>query len=154
MTAKNFFLIILLYGVGYIFDFIYQSNYFPIHFVIITTALIFIFGEKYLNDMSKIIIGTTATILVVNMLFPIQTKKCSIVDDWVYPNYENATGAFKFNSDKSFSYSSTFFSITRYGTWKKLDDCTYLLTYQNGDTQTVSISNDTFDIGETVYIRY
>jgi len=86
------------------------------------------------------------------------STNCSIVDDWVYPNYENATGAFKFMSNKSFNYSSTFFSITRYGTWKKVDECTYLLIYQNGDTQTVSISgdkyNDMFYIGETGYIRY
>ena len=86
------------------------------------------------------------------------STNCSIVDDWVYPNYENATGAFKFMSNKSFNYSSTFFSITRYGIWKKVDECTYLLIYQNGDTQTVSISgdkyNDMFYIGETGYIRY
>ena len=86
--------------------------------------------------------------------FGIVNQKCSIVDDWVYPNYDNATGAFKFNSDKSFNYSSTFFSISRYGTWEKVDECTYLLIYQNGDTQTVSISNDMFYIGETGYIRY
>jgi antitoxin component YwqK of YwqJK toxin-antitoxin module len=79
---------------------------------------------------------------------------CSIVDDWVYPNYENATRAFKFMSDKSFNYSSTSFSITRYGTWKKVGECTYLLTYQNGDNQVVSISNDMFYIFATRYIRY
>lgn len=70
MTAKNFFLIILLYGVGYINDFIYQSKYFPIHFVIITTALIFFFGEKYLNNISKKIIVFISTVLTIYFLFP------------------------------------------------------------------------------------
>ena len=64
-------------------------------------------------------------VIVLFLILACSNNKCLIVGDWVYPNYENATGAFKFNSDKSFNYSSIFFSITRYGTWEKVDECTY-----------------------------
>ena len=74
--------------------------------------------------------------------------------DWVYPNYENASAAFKFNSDNTFNYSSVFFNITRYGTWEQLDNCSFKLTYQNGDIKTINISNSSFYIGETRYIKY
>ncbi len=78
----------------------------------------------------------------------------SISFDWVYPNFENATAAFKFNSDNTFNYSSVFFNITRYGTWEQLDNCSFKLTYQNGDSKTINISNNSFYIGETRYIKY
>ena len=127
MNAKNFFLIILLYGVGYIFDFIYQSNYFPIHFVIITTSLIFIFGEKYLNNISKKIIGTTATILVVNMLFPIQTFLKGINS-----NSSNC-------SEYTVESSALSYARANYGAGASATGCTF-------NTGTVRKSGDTYSV--------
>ena len=73
--------------------------------------------------------------------------------DWVYPDYNDAVGAFKFSSDKSFNYSTTLFGgATRDGTWKALDNCSFELSYTNGDTKVITISNDnTFQIGSTTY---
>mgnify|MGYP001189230006 CR=1 FL=1 len=76
--------------------------------------------------------------------------------DWVYPDYNNAVGAFKFSSDKSFNYSTTMFGgVTRYGTWKSLDHCSFELKYSNGDIKVITISNGrTFKIGSTTYYAY
>ena len=76
--------------------------------------------------------------------------------DWVYPDYNDAVGAFKFSSDKSFNYSTTLFGGgTRYGTWKALENCSFELSYTNGDTKVITISNgNTFQIGNTTYYAY
>ena len=76
--------------------------------------------------------------------------------DWVYPDYNDAVGAFKFSSDKSFNYSTTLFGgATRDGTWKALDNCSFELSYTNGDTKVITISTgNTFQIGNTTYSAY
>ena len=76
--------------------------------------------------------------------------------DWVYPDYDNAVGAFKFSSDKSFNYSTILFGgATRYGTWKALENCSFELSFTNGDTKVITISNNnTFQIGDTTYYKY
>jgi hypothetical protein len=71
--------------------------------------------------------------------------------DWVYPDYDNAVGALKFSWDKSFIL---FEGGTRYGTWKALENCSFELSFTNGDTKVITISNDnTFQIGNTTYHR-
>ena len=74
--------------------------------------------------------------------------------DWAYPNFDDATAAFKFNSDYTFNYSNTYTNTTRYGTWKIIDNCSYQLKFRNGDMKTVYISGDSFNIGSTKYKKY
>ena len=74
--------------------------------------------------------------------------------DWVYPNFDNATAAFKFNSNNTFNYSNTYTNTSRYGKWKSINDCAYQLKYRNGNVQTIYISGDSFTIGSTEYRKY
>lgn len=75
--------------------------------------------------------------------------------DWVYPDYNNAVGAWKFSSDNTFSYSTTLFGGgTRRGTWTELGGGSFQLNYDNGDIVTIHISDGTFNIGNTTYSRY
>jgi hypothetical protein len=75
--------------------------------------------------------------------------------DWVYPDYNNAVGAWKFSSDKTFNYSTTLFGGgTRRGTWTELGNGSFQLNYDNGDIVEIYVSGGTFNIGNTTYYRY
>ena len=84
------------------------------------------------------------------------SSSCSSLSDgdWAYPNFDNATAAFKFNSNNTFNYSNTYTNTTRYGTWESIDNCSYQLKYRNGDMKTIYISGDSFTIGSTKYKKY
>ena len=123
--------------------------------------------QEYMSEWSNIVNDDLKGIIQlkalefkrdINIFFAFDTGSGSCTDitngDWVYPDLDNTTAAFKFNSDNTFNYSSTYFLTTRYGTWESFGDCSYEIKYQNGDKKVLYISGDTFNIGNTEYRKY
>ncbi len=85
-------------------------------------------------------------------------SSCSDYDltsvDWVYPNYSNASAAWKFNSGGDFNYSSTYFNTSRNGSWTRSGCNVTLYYYDTGERKTINISGDKFTIGSTTYRAY
>ncbi len=111
--------------------------------------------DKKLNENIVDMIKFDAEGLAYFQLF-LNPSSCSSLTggDWAYPNFDNATAAFKFNSNNTFNYSNTYTNTTRYGTWKSIDDCSYQLKYGNGDIRILYISDNSFTIGSTKYKKY
>ena len=89
---------------------------------------------------------------------PSNYSSCSDYDlvsvDWVYPDYNNAQAAWKFNSGGTFNYSSIYFNTTRYGSWTR-NGCNVTLYYSDtGESKTINISSNRFTIGSTTYKAY
>ena len=79
-------------------------------------------------------------------------EDCLIGYDWCYPNCNNATGAWKFNSDNSFNYSSTMFGgMYNTGTWTMNEDGNININGRNG-SQTLEMPDcNTLKVGTTLY---
>ena len=79
-------------------------------------------------------------------------EDCLIGYDWCYPNCNNATGAWKFNSDNSFNYSTTMFGgMYNTGTWTMNEDGNININGRNG-SQTLEMPDcNTLKVGTTLY---
>lgn len=113
---------------------------------------------KWLRWLSTpIIFPLLAFLLAVSLIGCSGSAEDTLVGyDWVYPDMDNAMGAWKFSSDGTFNYSTTAFGgMTRTGTWKDVGDSKVELDYDDGGTGKLEItSSTTFKVGSTTYNRY
>jgi hypothetical protein len=88
-------------------------------------------------------------------------KDCLISYDWKYPSGDNPSGAWKFHSDQTFSYSSTLFGgLSTWGTWDVLTNEQILIHYTRTninnipEDQILLLSDcNSFTIGSTTYLK-
>ena len=113
---------------------------------------------KWLRWLSTpIIFPLLAFLLAVSLIGCSGSAEDTLVGyDWVYPDMDNAMGAWKFSSDGTFNYSTTAFGgMTRTGTWKDVGDSKVELDYDDGGTGELAITSSTaFKVGSTTYNRY
>lgn len=113
---------------------------------------------KWLRWLSTpIIFPLLAFLLAVSLIGCSGSAEDTLVGyDWVYPDMDNAMGAWKFSSDGTFNYSTTaFVGMTRTGMWKDVGDSKVELDYDDGGTGELEItSSTTFKVGSTTYNRY
>ena len=113
---------------------------------------------KWLRRLSTpIIFPLLAFLLAVSLIGCSGSAEDTLVGyDWVYPDMDNAMGAWKFSSDGTFNYSKTAFGgMTRTGTWKDVGDSKVELDYDDGGTgELLLTSSTTFKVGSTTYNRY
>ena len=113
---------------------------------------------KWLRWLSTpIIFPLLAFLLAVSLIGCSGSAEDTLIGyDWVYPDMDNAMGAWKFSSDGTFNYSTTAFGgMTRTGTWKDVGDSKVELDYDDGGTGELEItSSTTFKVGSTTYNRY
>ncbi len=113
---------------------------------------------KWLRWLSTpIIFPLLAFLLAVSLIGCSGSAEDTLVGyDWVYPDMDNAMGAWKFCSDGTFNYSTTAFGgMTRTGTWKDVGDSKVELDYDDGGTGELAITSSTaFKVGSTTYNRY
>lgn len=87
--------------------------------------------------------------------------KCLVGYDWLYPSSDNPTAAWKFNTDQTFSYSSTLFGgMSAWGTWVQLSREEISISYTKTTADylpkdQIIILNDcsSLTVGSTTYIK-
>ncbi len=114
---------------------------------------------KWLRWLSTpIIFPLLAVLLAVSLIGCSGSAEDTLVGyDWVYPDMDNAMGAWKFSSDGTFNYSTTTIVVmTLIGTWEvSVKDRKVVLDYDDGGTCEFEItSSTTFKVGSTTYNRY
>ena len=89
------------------------------------------------------------------------TRECIIGNDWVYPNGNNPTGAWKFSSDGKFNSSTTLFGgMSTWGVWEIIEPGKINITYTRttegtipgGQTLILKDCN-TLIVGSTTYVK-
>ena len=117
-----------------------------------------LFSQVGVDDYSTYDVGDYSSSLSSSSSSSSSYSSCSDYDltgvDWVYPNYNNASAAWKFNSGGDFNYSSTYFNVSRYGSWTRSGCNVTLYYYDTGERKTINISGGTFTIESTTYRAY
>lgn len=89
------------------------------------------------------------------------TKSCLVGFDWVYPSSSNPTGAWKFSSDGTVSFSTTMFGgFTKRGNWQVNSPGQVKISYTSStqgsipDDQILTMSScSSLEVGSTVYSK-
>jgi len=110
---------------------------------------------RHIRKISVITLSLFVSLIILNCNNK-STESILVGYDWVYPNINNPTGAWKFSDDGTFNYSTTMFGgNTRKGKWEDIGNSQIRLKYNDGKTGVVEItSKNTFKVGSTTYNRY
>jgi hypothetical protein len=90
-----------------------------------------------------------------------QVETCLIGNDWVYPSGNNPSSAWKFNSDRTFNFSTTLFGgMSTWGTWSIVSPTRISIHYTkatNGylpEDQSLDVNDcQRFSVGTTTYTK-